>query len=83
MKSYDQSRDGSNLIRTISYHNSSQGWLSHQSPDLSNLPNQPFESTFWINLYNQSFDWISTATDLWYVASFDKYIYVGGCTPTY
>ncbi len=46
-------------------HPASQGWLSHQSSDLPNLPNQPsdfqinlsnqpFESTFCINPYNQT-----------------------------
>ncbi len=30
----------------------SQDWLSHQSPNLPNLSNQPFKSTFWINLLN-------------------------------
>ncbi len=67
MKSCDQSRDGSNLIGTISDHYWSRiprGWLSHQSPDLPNQPsdfrinilNQPFKSTFQINLLNQPFE---------------------------
>ncbi len=54
MKSYDQLCDRSNLIGTISDHCwscISQGRLSHQSPDLSNLPT--FGSTFWINFLNQ------------------------------
>ncbi len=51
MMSYDQSCDGSNLIGTILYHNSSRGWLSHLSPPY--FDNQSFESTFWINLLNQ------------------------------
>ena len=53
MRSYDQSRDGSNLIRTILYYNSSQGWLSHPSPD---LPNLTFQTIFWINLSNLLFE---------------------------
>ncbi len=35
-------------------HSTSQGWLSHQSPDFPNLSNQP--SDFWINLLNQPFE---------------------------
>ena len=69
MRSYDQFCDRSNLIRTTSYYNLLQGWLSHQSPDLLNLLNHSFGSTFWINLLinlcNQSSHWISGATGLW------------------
>ncbi len=61
MKSYNQSRDGSNLIKTISdyyWSHIPQNWLSHQSPDLPNQPsnfrinfsNQLFKSTYVINL---------------------------------
>ncbi len=93
MKSYNQSRDGSNLIRTIlDYYwcRISQDWLSHQSHDLPNQPsklrinflNQPFESTFWNNLCNQPYYWIGGATSLWYIASSDKHAYVRECTPT-
>ena len=62
MRSYDQLCDGSNLIRTISYHNLSQSRLliNHLSPDLFNLLvnllNQPFKSSYAINLLNQSFE---------------------------
>ncbi len=49
-----------------------RAWLSHPSPDLLNQPsdfrinlsNQPFESTFWINLRNQPSHWIGGATRL-------------------
>ena len=60
MRSQNQLCDGSNLIETISYHNSSQGWLSYLSPNLLNLTfgtifqinlsYQPFELTYAINL---------------------------------
>ena len=53
MKSYDQSRDRSNLIRTISYHYSFQGYFSHLSPDLLNLT---FQTTFHIKFLNQLFE---------------------------
>ena len=58
MKSYDQSRDGSNQIGIILYHNLSQGWLliNYPSPDLPNLFGQPFKSTFQINFLNQLFE---------------------------
>ncbi len=61
-----------------------RGWLSHQSPDYLtfriisdfqiNFLNQPFESTFWINLHNQPSHWIGGATSLWYVASSKTYV---------
>ncbi len=54
IKLHDQSRDRSNLIKTILYHNSSRGWLSHLLPDLSNLLNQLFESTYAINFFMTS-----------------------------
>ncbi len=47
------------------------------------LSDQPFESTFWINLRNQPSHWIGGATSLWYVTFSDKRMYVGECTPTY
>ncbi len=52
MKSYDQLRDGSNLIKTISYHNLSQGWplINYLSPNLLNLLGQSSKLIFWINL---------------------------------
>ena len=50
---------------------------------LVNFPNQPFKSTFWINLYNQPFHWINGVTGLWYVAFSSKRTYVRGCTLTY
>ena len=53
MKSHDQSHDRSNLIGTISYYNSSQGCISYSSPD---LPNLTFQITFQINLSNQPFE---------------------------
>ena len=43
MKSHDQSRDGSNLIGTISYCNLFQSRFSYLSPD---LPNLIFQTTF-------------------------------------
>ena len=61
MKSHDQSRDESNQIETISYHNLSRvrSLINHPLLDLSNQINlliQPFDSTFQINLSNQSFE---------------------------
>ncbi len=55
MKSCDQSRDGSNLIGTISDHPASWGWLSHQSPDhlTFQINLLTFGSTFRINFLNQ------------------------------
>ncbi len=65
MKSHDQSRNGSNLIGTISYHNSSRSYLvirhltyltfrinlpTFGSTFYNNLLNQPFESAYAINL---------------------------------
>ncbi len=64
-------------------HLASQGWLSYQLPDFSNLMNQPFKSTFWINLCNQSSHSIVGIIGLWYIAFYDKYTYVGGCTLIY
>ncbi len=46
MKSHNQLCDECNLIGIISYHNSSQGQISHPLPNLSNLSNQPFKSIF-------------------------------------
>ena len=56
MRSHDWSRDRSNLIGTISYHNLSQSGLliNHLLPDLPNLLGQSSKSTFQINLLNQS-----------------------------
>ncbi len=61
-----------------------RGSLSHQSPDYPtfriisdfriNLLNQPFESTFWINLRNQPSHRIGGGTSLWYVASSKTYV---------
>lgn len=55
IKLHDLSCDEYNLIRTISYHNSSQNWsfINYLSLDLSNLFSQSSESTFWINLCNK------------------------------
>ena len=50
MKSYDQSYNQSNLIRTILYYNLSQTGFSYLSPDLLDLR---FQKTFQINLLNQ------------------------------
>ena len=52
----NQSRDRSNLIRTILYHNLFQSGplINYPSPELSNLFGQSSKSTFEINLRNQS-----------------------------
>ncbi len=66
MKLFDQSRDGSNLIGLISYHNSSRIQVDLGISHLTylnfwiNLPT--FGSTFQINLSNQLFEstfWIN------------------------
>ena len=70
MKLHDQSRDGSNLIGTISYLPKVD--LSFVIRHLTyltfsvNLHNQPFESSFSIDPH-----WIGDATGLCYVASSD------------
>ena len=66
IKLHNESHDRSNLIETISYYNLSQSGalINHPSPDLPNLLGQPFKSTFWINLHNQTSHWIGNATGL-------------------
>ncbi len=60
IKLHNQLRDRSKLIGTISYHNLSQSWLNHPSPDLS------FKSTYVINLL------IELATSLAYGTLFSQ-----------
>ena len=53
MRLHDQSRDRSNLIGTISYHNSSRGWplINYLSLDLPNFLDQPFDNQFFKSTY--------------------------------
>ena len=48
MRLYDQSRDISNLIKTILYHNSFRSgfFINHLSFDLPHFLDQPSKSTF-------------------------------------